>query len=204
MTPREHKEYARAEKKIAQEKAAELSAKWHYPISKEGTLLGKVLDGMKEFKLTQEDVPLIIKLTENPKYFTSKLFTGAVDLFTHDCIHVLLGRGLLPKDEAFVIGYTMGSGKKMHRWRRNLFLWVCRHLYPEGYKFGEEERYVFYSGVMAGSKCNADLSKINFKELANYRVQEIRHLLDIDRELLKCYYCTEKKLFNDEESQRLL
>ena len=126
MTPRQHKEYARVEKKMAQEKALELAAKWHCPISEVGVSLDKVLDGMKEFKLAQEDVPLIIKLTENPKYFTSKLFTGAVDLFTHDCIHVLLGRGVLPKDEAFVIGYTMGSGKKMRRWRRNLFLWVCR------------------------------------------------------------------------------
>ena len=85
-------------------------------------MLYKVLEGMGEFKLSQEDVPLVIKLTENPKYISSKLFTGAVDLFSHDCIHVLLGRGLLTKDEAFVIGYTMGSAKKMRRWRRNLFL----------------------------------------------------------------------------------
>ena len=134
---------------------------------------------MKEFKLAQEDVPLIIKLTENPKYFTSKLFTGAVDLFSHDCIHVLLGRGLLPKDEAFVIGYTMGSGKKMSRWRRNLFLWICKYLYPEGYKFTEEERYIFYSGVMAGSRCSTDLSKVQFDKLQNMKIDYIRKLLDI-------------------------
>ena len=63
---------------------------------------------MDSFKLRQENIPLIIKLVENPNYNTSKLFGGAVDLFTHDCVHVLLGRGLLVKDEAFVIGYTMG------------------------------------------------------------------------------------------------
>ena len=158
---------------------------------------------MKEFKLAQEDVPLIIKLTENPKYFTSKLFTGAVDLFSHDCIHVLLGRGLLPKDEAVVIGYTMGSGKKMSRWRRNLFLWICKHLYPEGYKFTEQERYIFYSGVMAGSRCSVDLSKVQFDKLQNMKIDYIRKLLDIDKELLKCYYCTEKRLFDGKESQRL-
>lgn len=168
-------------------------------------MLYKVLEGMGEFKLSQEDVPLVIKLTENPKYISSKLFTGAVDLFSHDCIHVLLGRGLLTKDEAFVIGYTMGSAKKMRRWRRNLFLWVCKHLYPEGYSFGEEERYVFYSGVMAGSRCPTDLSKVNFKELLDYKVQGVREKLGIDKEILKCYYCTEKKLFlNSVESQRLL
>ena len=199
MTPYESKMFLKEEA----ERQAELAANWHHPLSKGSNNLKTVLDGMKEFKLAQEEVPLIIKLTENPKYFTSKLFTGAVDLFSHDCIHVLLGRGLLPKDEAFVIGYTMGSGKKMSRWRRNLFLWICKHLYPEGYKFTEEERYIFYSGVMAGSRCSADLSKVQFDKLQNMEIDYIRKLLDIDKELLKCYYCTEKRLFNGKESQRL-
>jgi len=199
MTPYESKMFLKEEA----ERQAELAANWHHPLSKGSNNLKTVLDGMKEFKLAQEDVPLIIKLTENPKYFTSKLFTGAVDLFSHDCIHVLLGRGLLPKDEAFVIGYTMGSGKKMSRWRRNLFLWICKHLYPEGYKFTEQERYIFYSGVMAGSRCSTDLSKVQFDKLQNMKIDYIRKLLDIDKELLKCYYCTEKRLFDGKESQRL-
>ena len=200
MTPSEFVEFEKKEK----ERQAELAANWHHPLSKGSNNLKTVLDGMKEFKLAQEDVPLIIKLTENPKYFTSKLFTGAVDLFSHDCIHVLLGRGLLPKDEAFVIGYTMGSGKKMSRWRRNLFLWICKYLYQEGYKFTEEERYIFYSGVMAGSRCSTDLSKVQFDKLQNMKIDYIRKSLDVDKELLKCYYCAEKKLFEDMESQRLL
>ena len=199
MTPSESKIFLKEQR----ERQAELAANWHHPLSKGSNNLKTVLDGMKEFKLAQEDVPLIIKLTENPKYFTSKLFTGAVDLFSHDCIHVLLGRGLLPKDEAFVIGYTMGSGKKMSRWRRNLFLWICKYLYPEGYKFTEEERYIFYSGVMAGSRCSTDLSKVQFDKLQNMKIDYIRKLLDIDKELLKCYYCTEKRLFDGKESQRL-
>lgn len=199
MTPREHVE----QKKRDLIRRQELAANWHHPLSKGSSILHKALDTMQEFKLVQEDVPLIVKLTENPNYFTSKLFTGAVDLYSHDCIHVLLGRGLLVKDEAFVIGYTMGSGKKMSRWRRNLFLWVTKYLYPEGYKFTEEERYIFYSGVMAGSQCSTDLSSVDFKQLADYKVQGAREKLGIDKELLKCYYCTEKKLFNNRESQRL-
>ena len=199
MTPRE--EIEKKERDLVRRR--ELAANWHHPLSKGSSILHKTLDTMREFKLVQEDVPLVVKLTENPNYFTSKLFTGAVDLYSHDCIHVLLGRGLLVKDEAFVIGYTMGSGKKMSRWRRNLFLWVTKYLYPEGYKFTEEERYIFYSGVMAGSQCPTDLSSVDFKELADYKVQGAREKLGIDKELLKCYYCTEKKLFNNRESQRL-
>ena len=201
MTPRQHKEYAKAEEEISRKK----SEAWHHPISDGDDLLHNVLDEMFDFKLAPKDVPLIIKLIENPKYKTSKIFTGAVDLFTHDCIHVLLGRGLLPKDEAFVIGYTMGSSRCMKRWRRNLFMFISKYLYPEGYKFREEERYVFYSGVMAGTKCPTDLSRVKFDELSDYKVRGLREKLGVDTELLKCYYCTEQRLFPDNpESQRLI
>jgi len=204
VTPRQHKNSEKVTKEWAKVEAQILSEKWHIRLGRQ-IVLGEAKDTMKSFALAQEDVPLIIRLTENPEYFTSRLFTGAVDLFTHDCVHIILGRGLLTKDEAFVIGYTMGSARKMRRWRRNLFMWVCKHLYPEGYKFGEEERFVFYNGVMAGSKCDVDLSEVVFNELLNYELAEIRHLLGVDGELLRCYYCTEKKLFKDsEESKRLV
>ena len=205
MTPREYSLYAEAEKRHQKLEAQILSDRWHVRLGREITLK-EAKKTMEAFALAQEDVPLIIKLTENPKYFTSKLFTGAVDLFAHDCIHIILGRGVLVKDEAFVIGYTMGSAKKMRRWRRNLFMWVCKYFYPEGYEFGEEERFVFYNGVMAGSKCEADLTKVNFKALMDrdLSLSEIRRLMGIDTDLLRCYYCTEKRLFKDIESQRLV
>ena len=203
MTPREHFESEKLSRDWAKVEAQILSEKWHIRLGRE-IKLGGAKKTMENFALAQEEVPLVIKLTENPKYFTSRLFTGAVDLFTHDCIHIILGRGLLVKDEAFVIGYTMGSAKKMKRWRRNLFMWVCKYLYPEGYKFGEEERFIFYSGVMAGSKCGVDHSTVKFDRLLDYDLKDIRLLLGVDENLLRCYYCTEKKLFKDIESQRLL
>jgi hypothetical protein len=41
----------------------------------------------------------MIQLVENPRFNLPgiDLFHGAVDLATHDAIHILLGRGLLPK-----------------------------------------------------------------------------------------------------------
>ncbi len=187
-----------------EERQAQLAADWHHPLSKGSTLLYNALDSMEDFKLSQEEVPLIIKLTENPKYKTARFFGGAVDLFTHDCIHVLLGRGLLIKDEAFVIGYTMGSSMKMKRWRRNLFMFISKYLYPEGYKFGEGERFIFYAGVMAGEKCPTDLSTVDFGKLADYKVQGVREKLGVDKDLLRCYYCFEKQCFPEsQESQRL-
>ena len=167
MTPYEHKLFEQAEKERAQLAVEE----W---VPKGDKKLKTFIKEMEPFKLHQQDIPFVIKIAENPNYITSKLFTGAVDLFTHDCIHVLLGRGLLVKDEAFVIGYTMGSAKKMSRWRRNLFMFFSKYLYPKGYKFGEEERFVFNMGILAGSLCPVDLSKVDFEELLDLRVSEIR------------------------------
>tara|TARA_Y100000310_G_scaffold240672_1_gene244548 strand:- start:109 stop:690 length:582 start_codon:yes stop_codon:yes gene_type:complete len=189
-----------------EEKAAEEAAAWHVPLSKGRMTLPKALEQMDSFKLRQEEVPLIIRLVENPKYDIG-LFAGNVDLHTHDCIHLLLGRGLLPKDEAFVIGYTMGSTKKMARWRRNLFMFCAKYFYPEGYKFGEEERFVFNMGVALGEKNDDDISQYPFDECLmtwNYPLTTLRKgFVDVD--LLKHYYRIEKALFpNSVESQRLI
>jgi len=176
---------------------------WHVSISSKRKVLGSALKEMEAFKLEQSDIPLIIRLVENPKYDIG-LFAGNVDLFSHDCIHVLLGRGLRLKDEAFVIGYTMGSTKKMRRWRRNLFLFVSK-FYPEGYAFTEKERFVFNMGVMAGSLCGSDLSKVDFSQFLNEKIQKVRKKLGIDVDLLYNCYTVEKKCFPScEESQRLI
>ena len=177
---------------------------WHIPLSTTGLTMEDGLDSMGGFKLEAEDVPFIIKLVENPKYDVG-LFAGNVSLYNHDCIHLLLGRGLRVKDEAFVIGFTMGSTKKMWRWRRNLYMFCAKYLFPEGYSFGEEERFVFNMGVMAGSQCSADLSKADCFKLKNFKIDYVRKLLNIDKKLLKYCYEVEKKCFPDSpESQRLL
>lgn len=46
-------------------------------------------------------IPWIVRLFENPQGWLR--LHGAVNLRNHDMIHVLLGRGLLGQDEAFVI-----------------------------------------------------------------------------------------------------
>ena len=192
---------------LPEEEVNEEISSWHIPLnSSKRWTLERALETMGGWKLEQEDVPLIIKLTENPNYLTARLLGGAVDLFTHDCIHILLGRGILVKDEAFVIGYTMGSSKKMSRLRRNLFMFICKHFYPEGYKFGEEERYVFNSAVLLGQKCPIDLSEVNFdtKEMRSTTLNKLRNELGLDEKQISRYYSLERCLFNDRESKRLL
>jgi hypothetical protein len=177
---------------------------WHIKLSDDTFTLQQAINGMKEFKLHQDEIPFAIQLVENPKYDVG-LFAGNVDLFTHDCIHILLGRGLLLKDEAFVIGYTMGSTKKLSRIRKNLFLFCSKYLYPEGYKFTEDERLIFNLGIAAGSKCGEDLSKVDFEWLLDHKIKNIRDLLGIKLALLESCYSLEEKLYPAScESQRLL
>ena len=203
MTPREHLKFKRIEKERKKLEAEIKSERWHIRLGSEATLQ-QSLNTMEDFSLVQEDIPLIIKLVENPKYDIG-LFAGYVDLLTHDCIHILLGRGLLIKDEAFVIGYTMGTSRKMFRWRRNLFMFCAKRLYPEGYNFEEDERFVFSMGVLAGSKCPTDLSKIDFKKFLNRSISETREKLGVDSSLLRGCYLAENRLFKDSpESRRLI
>jgi len=166
--------------------------------------LKDVLKEMKPFKLKQQDVPFIIRFIKNPKYDIG-FFPGAVSLLNRDCIHVLLGRGVLDKDEAFVIGYIMGSTKKMTTFKEKLFLFISRYLYPKGYRFGKGEAKIFEYGLIAGKKSCKDLSKIDFKWFLSWTLKDIRSKLGVDIDFLKLCYILEKKAFpNSPESQRLI
>jgi len=201
MTPRQCIEKKREE---AEEKQ-KLAEEWHIPLfSKKQWSLNRGLKSMSSFKLEPSNVPLMIRLVENPKYDIG-LFAGATKLAAHDCVHLLLGRGVQIKDEAFVIGFTMGSTRKMERWRRNLYMFCAKYLFPEGYKFKEEERFVFNMAVEAGARCGTDLSTVDFVEYDNCILADLRDEIGIDRILLRYCYEVEKRCFpNSPESQRLL
>ena len=203
MTPRQHKEFVLEQRKDAEEK----SKAWHVPLFSNGKKLKTALREINSWRLNSGDVPWIIRFVENPKSILCDfdVFPGCVDLHSHDCIHIILGRGVLPKDEAFVIGFTMGSTKRLGWFREKLFLFITRWLYPDGYRFYDEERQVFQLGLMAGRKCEKDLTKINFKSLENNSISSIRKALGVETKFVKICYLLEKKVFVDcRESQRLL
>jgi len=96
---------------------------------------------LQQIGLRQEQIPFIVQLIENPRFELPgiEIFPGATDLPTHDCIHILLGRGLASIDEAFVLGYTMGSTNRLNATEEALYTFFARNFYPEGYKFGDDE-----------------------------------------------------------------
>lgn len=79
----------------------------------------------------QSDIPFIIRLLENP---TSPVaLPGKISLHNHDCLHIILGIGVSPQEEAFIIGFTMGNDDRTKQWHVKLFKFFSRFIYPAKY-----------------------------------------------------------------------
>jgi hypothetical protein len=78
---------------------------------------------MSMVRAEQEEIPSMVQLVENPKFLIPgfRLFHSAVDLLQHDYVHIILGRNFLEKDEAFTIGFTMGTTNKVSATEEKLY-----------------------------------------------------------------------------------
>lgn len=177
---------------------------WFVPFECDQISLRQGLASLAELGAPAEDIPMIVRLLENPEGLG--LLPGSVDLHQHDCIHLILGRGLLPKDEAFIIGFTMGSTKRLSTWDTKLFSWVSHHFYPEIYRFSKEDLEVFKDAIHLAhvSHCQA-LNEINFDRYLDVSLWDIRQKIGLEVELIRTYYQLEKLRYpHSKESQRLL
>jgi hypothetical protein len=136
-------------------------------------------------------IPWIVRLFENPRGWLR--LHGAVSLENHDAIHVLLGRGLLDQDEAFVIGFTMGSTKAVSRLEQRFFKFVVSNLYPEPYRISRSLLAAFDLGVEAGRECGGrNLHLIHREEMLDRPLGEVRRDLQIDTRRLRHFYARER------------
>ena len=127
-------------------------------------ILKDAIATFKKFDTYKEpsSINWFVWLIENPKSPIS--LAGAVDLYNHDIIHILLSRGMDVKDEAMVIGFTMGNSESSSGLSKWLFLLCARLLYPDGYRFSAEEVKEYnkgYSYGMTRRKRNIHLEKFN-------------------------------------------
>lgn len=157
---------------------------------------------------SQDEVPLIVKLTENPKFHFGGLgfFKGRVTLQQHDYIHILLGRGLTLMDEAFVIGFTMGSTDRVSTHEQGLFSFINKIFYPKPYRFKEDGMKVFRDAVALAyvSDC-LPLESVDFEPLLDLPLRDVRKALNLEVELLQAYYQIEAKRYPEcAASQRLI
>jgi hypothetical protein len=113
---------------------------------------------------------------------------------------------LLAKDEAFVIGFTMGSTQRLSATAEKLFTLVAEHFCPGIYRFGDEDVRVFRDAVRLA--CVSDcppLNTIDYKCHLDRSLGDIRRIFKIDEALLRAYFAIERERYPaSPESQRLL
>ena len=148
-------------------------------------------------------IPWIVRLFENPQGWLR--LHGAVDLATHDRIHVVLGRGLLAQDEAFVIGFTMGSTKAVTRLERWFFKRAVSHLYPDPYRIPWPILAAYDLGLEAGRDMAVrDIHRALGDEMLDRTLGEVRRLVGVDTQRLRQVYAREREALPESPaSQRL-
>jgi hypothetical protein len=139
-------------------------------------------------------IPWYVWLLENPS--SPLALPGAVDLFGHDCIHILLGRGLLPEDEAFVLGFTMGRTASATKWHASLFRWCARHLYRGVYRFSGADCQVFMVAFEAARRMSGTaLCGVEFRAWLERPLGELRAAVGVDPDQLRSIYALEPQLW---------
>ena len=117
----------------------------------------------------------------------------AVDRFARDCLHIVLGRGLLPQDEAFVLGFTVGAAK-VSGLQRQLFRLLARRLYSKKYRFPEQDADVFDFAFTAAERSSVfALHRVDFRRLLDRPLAEVRRFLGIDEHFLRQVYAEERR-----------
>ena len=171
---------------------------WHIPLHQGQRDFQAAKEELAGMALAQEDIPLIIQLVENPRFDLPgiELFNGATSLDTHDHIHILLGRGLMAADEAFVIGFTMGSTNRVTTTEEKLYSFFAKYLFPKPYKFDDESLEVFRDAVKLGyiSDCER-LDKVDYASLYGLTIAQARAKIGIETDLLQAYYRIERKRY---------
>ncbi|MEO1856249.1 MAG: hypothetical protein ABGY95_02635 [Rubritalea sp.] len=161
------------------------------PLAERGMTLRDALAKLEAIGNKASEVPWIVRLMENPCFsFTPfSMFKGRVSLFQHDCIHLLLGRGTSLMDEAFTIGFTMGSSHAMSTTASKVFGYVAGHWYPKAYRFPVHAHKVYADAVHLGMISNCQpLEEIDYRPYLDQSLKQVREELGMEVDLLDSYY----------------
>ena len=188
--------------------AAQKVRDWFIPVSRGAITLREANASLNAIRLDHEDVPFLVQMVENPRFDVPilEVFHGATRLETHDYLHIVLGRGLLPKDEAFVIGFTMGSTDEVGGTEEFLYGLFAKYFYSRAYRYTDDDMRVFKDAVRLGfvSDCHS-LSQADFASCLDLPLDDVRAKVGVEIPLLKAYYAIEKRRYPASfESQRLL
>ena len=133
----------------------------------------------------QSDIPWIIRLLENP--VSPIALPGDISLANHDSVHIILGRGVTLRDEAFVIGFTMGSDVRTNWFHLMIFKFFSTFIYPQKYRFNREHFKIFDLGFAYGRKSDIvkNINHIDFSLYQDRKISDIRNLFSISVDELR-------------------
>ncbi|WP_299493683.1 hypothetical protein [Acaryochloris sp. IP29b_bin.137] len=156
----------------------------------------KLGDAYQKFvKDQQADIPLSVWLIENPSSPIS--LPGSVDLRGHDCIHLLLNRGMSLFDEAFVIGYTMGNCANIGNHHISIYKLFSKICFPDAYQFNSFHMRAFDFGFMYGQKVKfQNIHKVNFDQYSDQPIHDLRVHFGINLMEVHCLWKAEQILLN--------
>lgn len=152
--------------------------------------LKKTLPGVPE-----NAIPAIVKRYEDPS--SPHALVGAVTLAQHDIIHILLGRGLLDQDEAFVLGFTMGTASRedresdLQRMRD-----VLGKEYQEPFRIPRVKLQAFDLGVECARRSSCRdifLKPLTDSSALEKTVAQLRQEYGIDKQALLEFYARERE-----------
>ena len=163
---------------------------WYPGIDNDDLTVDEVIDSMPASP--ESAIPWVVRLFENPSSWLR--FRGAVDLEDHDVLHALLGRGLQDQDEAFVLGFAMGTAKRVGRIERSVFKFVLNRLYPEPYRIPRYLQPAFDIGIECGQLTGIkNLYKQPLKEFRGMTLGEAREACGIDMQILRQFFEREQE-----------
>jgi len=157
----------------------------------------------------QAALPLMLRLQVDPdlSFLGQLVFKAGIDRTQHDCIHILLGRGLESLDQAFVLGFTIGCSNKGSIPEHKLNAELGRHFMRQQRSLlDESQEAVFKEGIkLAYLSFCAPLEKFDFTAWQDNSLSELRLAVGLEAELLLAYYAIEKYHYPHVlASQRLL
>jgi len=171
---------------------------WTPGLDNDDRVLGEVYDSLPG--AGPDEIDQMVKLLENPA--SPYALPGAASLRAHDSIHILLGRGLLNQDEAFVIGYTMGSAKEeIDPDQVQLFRLAAKILYRPPYQMTDTDLIAFDLGFAAALiSPGMKIYEFRFGPAMDRTVGELRAALGIDTHILRSAYREERRRLPDNKA----
>jgi hypothetical protein len=139
-------------------------------------------------------IPFLVWLLENPA--SPIALPGSINLKGHDCLHLLLNRGITSYDEAFVIGFTMGNSDDVEPHHLSMLKFFARFIYPKPYRFNAAHLKIFDMGMMYGRKVPyRNIHKVLFDQYAKETLGQLRRLFGISWHELKLIWEMETRTY---------